>query len=162
MRGHWNLYSAPDAIDIRSQLVTYGPHTLPVSVPVQYNRGMSKPSANGENGRDASGRFAKGNAGGLGNPFARRVSQLRSLIVEELADDDLQAIVRRMVDDAKAGDKAAAKLLLSYAIGKPAEPVCGPDHAEAHELDAEAAKLNAERRRELAGPSELDGMLGRY
>ncbi len=33
---------------------------------------MSGPSTNGNNGRDASSRFAKGNSGGPGNPFARR------------------------------------------------------------------------------------------
>ena len=120
---------------------------------------MAPPSQNGGNGRDAGGRFTKGNPGGPGNPFARRVSRLRSLIVEELADDDLQAIVSKMVADAKAGDTAAAKLLFSYAIGKPTDPVCQPDHVEAHELDTEAAKLDAERRRLIAGPSDIDRLL---
>jgi hypothetical protein len=32
------------------------------------------PMGNGANGRDAHGRFAKGNAGGPGNPFARRTA----------------------------------------------------------------------------------------
>ena len=122
---------------------------------------MELPSTNGGNGRDAGGRFTKGNPGGPGNPFARRVSRLRSRIVEELTDDELQAIVRKMIADAKDGDKAAAKLLLSYAIGKPTDPVCEPDHVEAHELDTAAATLDAERRRQLAEPSELDELLAR-
>ena len=120
---------------------------------------MAGPSPNGGNGRYAGGRFTKGNPGGPGNPFARRVSRLRSLIVEELADGDLQAIVRKMIADAKDGDKAAAKLLLSYGIGKPTDPVCQPDHVEAHELDAAADAMNAERRRLMAEPSELDRLL---
>lgn len=124
---------------------------------------MPRPSPKGGNGRpgspDAGGRFGTGNPGGPGSPFARRVSRLRSLIVEEMADDDLQAIVRKMIADAKDGDKAAAKLLLSYAIGKPADPVCQPDHVEAHELDAEAAKRDAERRRLIASPSDMDHLL---
>src|SRR5205085_4146516 len=39
------------------------------------------PSPNGGNGHDSQGRFAKGNKGGPGNPFARRVGRLRSLLV---------------------------------------------------------------------------------
>src|SRR5437016_2738897 len=35
------------------------------------------PSANGDYGHDSRGRFAKGNKGGSGNPFARRVGRLR-------------------------------------------------------------------------------------
>ena len=107
------------------------------------------------------GRFTKGNPGDPGNPYARRVSRLRSLIVEELTDGDLQAIVRKMIATAKAGDKVAAKLLLSYAAGKPTDPVCQPDHVEAHELNTTAETLNAKRRRMMAGPCELDELLAR-
>ena len=120
---------------------------------------MDRPSPNGANGRDASGRFTKGNPGGPGSPFARRVSRLRSLIVQELTDDDLQAIVRRLVADAREGDLSAAKLLLTYAVGKPTEPVCEPDRIEAHERDTATAMLYAEQRRQLAEPSDLDGLL---
>lgn len=123
---------------------------------------MGRPSPNGGNGRDTSGRFTKGNPGGPGNPFARRVSQLRSLVVEVLTDEDLRAIVDKMIDDAKNGDKAAVKLLLSYAIGKPTVPVCQPDHVDTHELESEAEKLDAERRQMLAGPNDLDRMLANF
>ena len=34
------------------------------------------------NGHEANGRFALGNQGGPGNPFARRVAQLRKVILE--------------------------------------------------------------------------------
>ena len=54
-------------------------------------KSMDRPSPNGENGRDVGGRFTKGNPGGPGNPFARRVSQLRSLIVEN--DDQKVGVV---------------------------------------------------------------------
>ena len=85
------------------------------------------PSTNRQNGRDASGRFAKGNSGGPGNPYARRTARLRSLIAESVSDDDLQEIVSKLVDDAKQGDQAAVKLLLSYLVGKPGDaPRSGP------------------------------------
>ena len=38
---------------------------------------MKEPLANGDNGRDKQGRFAVGNKGGPGNPYARRVAQMR-------------------------------------------------------------------------------------
>ena len=33
-------------------------------------------------GRDASGRFTRGNKGGPGNPFARQVGQLRKALLQ--------------------------------------------------------------------------------
>jgi len=110
---------------------------------------MTRPSTNGDNGRNAGGRFAKGNAGGPGNPFARRVAQLRSLIVETITDDDMAAIVRRLVEDAKNGDKAALKMLLSYAIGTPTGPVCEPDDVEVHDMRTATAMLSAESDRKM-------------
>ena len=115
---------------------------------------MDEPSANGENGRDAGGRFAKGNAGGPGNPFARRVSRLRSLIVQELTDEDLQAIVRKLIADAKGGDLPAVKLLLGYAIGRPGTPACEPDEVDAHEHRSAAAVLQADGLRQYSEHQE--------
>ncbi len=81
---------------------------------------MKAPSPNGTNGRDAGGRFAKGNLGGPGNPFARRVAQLRAVIVESVTDADLAAVVRTLIDAAKGGEPWAVKELLDRCIGKPA------------------------------------------
>ena len=58
-------------------------------------------------GRDNKGRFARGNKGGTGNPFNRRVAGLRQLLLERVSDDDLAAIVDKMIDMAKEGDLAA-------------------------------------------------------
>src|SRR5438067_2077329 len=38
--------------------------------------------------RDADGRFVKGNRGGPGNPFARRVAELRRELLEAVSADD--------------------------------------------------------------------------
>src|SRR5262245_18489356 len=46
------------------------------------------PSPNGVNACDSRGRFAKGNRGGTGNPFARRVARLRTLLLEIVSEDD--------------------------------------------------------------------------
>jgi hypothetical protein len=105
------------------------------------------PSPNGSNGRDTSGKFAKGNSGGPGNPYARRVAQMRSIIAQEFTDEDLHQVARKLVDMAKNGDLAAAKLLLSYSVGRPVEPACDPDHVDAQEENTRAEELEAKARR---------------
>ena len=77
------------------------------------------PSANGLNGRSTNGQFAKGNKGGPGNPYARRVAGLRKVLLEAVGDEGLSEIVKGMVSAAKGGDVAAAKLLFSYILGRP-------------------------------------------
>ena len=75
------------------------------------------PSTNGPDGRDARGRFAKGNTGGPGNPHARKVAQLRSALLRAVSAGDLRAVVTQLVDQAKAGDVQAARLLLDRLFG---------------------------------------------
>jgi hypothetical protein len=84
-------------------------------------------------GRDEKGRFARGNKGGPGNPFNRRVAALRQLLLERVSDDDLAAIVDRLVRLAREGDLGAARLVLAYAVGRPA-PVVEPDRLDLEEM----------------------------
>ena len=95
---------------------------------------MTTRSTNGTNGRNSNGQFAKGNPGGPGNPYARHVARLRASLIEAVGDDGLKDIVQGMVTAAKGGDVAAAKLLLSYLLGKPVESV-EPDYVEIHERE---------------------------
>src|SRR5439155_1388889 len=74
-------------------------------------------------GRDAQGRFAAGNKGGPGNPFARRVAQLRSILLETVTDEEMRIVAGALVVKAKFGDLAAIKLLFQYLLGKPAATV---------------------------------------
>ena len=90
------------------------------------------PSANGATGRDQRGRFAKGNAGGPGNPFARRTAQLRRVLSTAVSEEDIAAVARHLLERAKAGDVAAAKLLFAYAIGQPT-PAVDPDTLDRQE-----------------------------
>jgi hypothetical protein len=92
------------------------------------------PSPNGDNGRDASGRFATGNAGGPGNPFGRLVARLRSVFCRRITEQDIEAIADKLIEKARAGDVSAARLLLSYGIGKPTEAV-NPDTLDLAEWD---------------------------
>jgi hypothetical protein len=91
----------------------------------------AKRASEGE--RDARGRFVAGNKGGPGNPFGRRTAQLRKAMIAAVNDDDLQAIMAKMVELAKSGDVAAAKLVLAYAVGRPAE-AADPDRVDVEEF----------------------------
>ena len=85
------------------------------------------------NGHDAKGRWAKGNPGGPGNPFARQVAKLRKVIINRLTEEDLLAITEALLAKAKEGSVGAAKLLLAYALGKPASAP-DPDRLDGQEL----------------------------
>jgi hypothetical protein len=49
------------------------------------------------------------------------VAALRRALLAAVTEDDLQAITRALIEKARGGDVAAAKLLLQYTLGKPAE-----------------------------------------
>ena len=78
------------------------------------------PSTNGKNGgRDSRGRFAKGNGGGPGNPFARQVAKLRGALLKAVKPADLTEIIAGLVAAAKGGDVSAAKVLFDRTLGPP-------------------------------------------
>jgi hypothetical protein len=83
-------------------------------------------------GRDAGGRFVRGNKGGPGNPHARRVAELRSALLEAVTPERVRCLAERLYERALGGDTAAAKLLLAYALGRPAPPV-DPDRLDLDE-----------------------------
>src|SRR6516162_3209900 len=92
--------------------------------------GSDTEAANG--GRDSSGRFTKNNPGGPGNPYARYTAAMRKAFADEATGDDLRQIARAMIDKARQGDVAAAKLVCSYTMGKPLEGA-HPDRLDADE-----------------------------
>lgn len=73
---------------------------------------------NGANGRDAGGRFALGNAGGPGNPYARKVAQVRATLMRAVKLQDIKAIVQSLIERAKNGDVVAAREVLDRILGK--------------------------------------------
>ncbi len=81
------------------------------------------PSRNGPNGgRDAQGQFAKGWKGGPGNPHAKKVGQLRSALLDAVTVEDMRAIVRKLIELAKAGNIQAAREVLDRCLGKSGRP----------------------------------------
>jgi hypothetical protein len=82
---------------------------------------MTPPSPNGDNGRTTGGRFAAGNPGGPGNPYAKRIGELRSALLQAVTDEDWTAMIRKLIDEAKAGERWAIGELLTRVLGKPTE-----------------------------------------
>ncbi len=84
---------------------------------------MSPPSPNAGNGRDGRGRFAKGNCGGPGNPHARHVGQLRSALLAAVTREDIEAVVRKLIELAKSGNIQAATEILDRCLGRAVQPI---------------------------------------
>jgi hypothetical protein len=84
-------------------------------------------------GRDsASGRFTAGNHFGKGNPHARRMAALRTAFLEAATPERLKELGEKLLAAALAGDWQAAKLLLPFALGRPADAV-NPDTLDVDE-----------------------------
>ena len=86
-----------------------------------------------ENGRDAQGRFTKGNRGGPGNPHARRCAHLKQLLQSATSDEEVLQVLAVLKRLALGGDVQAIKLFLAYQIGTPAE-MPDPDTLDQQEL----------------------------
>jgi hypothetical protein len=84
--------------------------------------------------RTPNGRFARGNAGGPGNPFGRKVAQFRQALLSTITDDDIQRVGKLLLEMALARDVAAMKLFLQYAVGKP-QVVVEPDRVDIDEWE---------------------------
>jgi hypothetical protein len=109
-----------------------GAAAVPAAVippPLAAPAGAQVPPASG---RDAGGRFAQGNAGGPGNPFARRVGALRRALLDFVTPQRLSELAQALFEPALGGDVAAARLLLAYTLGQPA-PAHDPDREDLDE-----------------------------
>lgn len=89
---------------------------------------MVSPIKKGSNGsaqlvdgyvRGEGGKFGKGNKGGPGNPYAKRLNELRKSLYAAISTNDVQEILAAMIEGAKKGDVQAAKLVLGYVVQQP-------------------------------------------
>jgi hypothetical protein len=110
------------------------PQTNPSSSHHRDKPPRSDAGASPQEGRSANGRFAKGNPGGPGNPFARQVAAMRQEFFTAVTGEDIAAIARVMIEKAKEGDVAAARIVLQYTLGKPAATV-DPDRLDEMEWE---------------------------
>jgi hypothetical protein len=79
---------------------------------------------------DASGRFAKGNRGGPGNPHARQVAALRREFMKVYTPERINRLAEALYGLAVIGSLPAIRLAFEYTVGKPVKTV-DPDVVEA-------------------------------
>lgn len=78
------------------------------------------PSTTDSNGNHRpDGRFVAGNKAGKGNPYAKKVADLRAALFEAVTPADLAEVVKKLTDQAKGGDVASIKELLQRLLGPP-------------------------------------------
>ena len=83
------------------------------------SNGQPLPTAG--NGRDTHGQFAPGNRIGKGNPFGKRVNEIRGELINALTTEDIRAVASALIEKAKSGDIPAVRELFDRTIGKPQE-----------------------------------------
>jgi hypothetical protein len=69
--------------------------------------------------RDGKGRFQRGHPGGPGNPFAAKVAKLRSALLNAVTEHDIAEVIDALKKNAKQGDVASIRELLSRCLGEP-------------------------------------------
>ena len=91
---------------------------------------------NGDNGRKADGKFAKGNkiAKGHKGPHAKRRAEITRRLLNA-AEDEIDTVIASLVRAAKRGKPWAVKEVLDRCIGRPATE----DRREPEEVEADAA-----------------------
>jgi hypothetical protein len=79
-----------------------------------------QPSPAGDNGssRDARGRFGAGNKLGRGNPYAKRVQEIRAALLEAVDPEAIKTAVLKLMEAATAGDRLALAEVLDRTVGK--------------------------------------------
>lgn len=81
------------------------------------------PKPNDDYGRTPNGKFAKGNKGGPGNPFAQKLNQLRTAFYEVTTPEAIREVAKKLIDTALHGEGVAAiaatKLLFQYVLSTP-------------------------------------------
>jgi hypothetical protein len=86
--------------------------------------------------RDVLGRFVKGCRPGPGNPHSAAIARNRAVLIEAVSVEELREVVRGLLEQALAGDIAAAKLILERCCGKPEPSTTAPTVAIQNVLSA--------------------------
>jgi hypothetical protein len=96
---------------------------------------QAAPSTNGgDGGKDpVTGRFVAGNRLSRGNPHFRTLAANRSAILKVVGPEQVEQLTRALLCRALDGDLDAARVLLSYSVGRPGG-VVDPDAQDADEL----------------------------
>ena len=111
---------------------------------------MSDTPSNGTNGRDAKGRFTKGNPGGPGNPHAGAVRRWRRALIETVTVEDIKAVIAGLVAKAKKGERWAVKELLDRCLGRPIRDLLAGRKVRSECADIRALLVSPATRRGFA------------
>jgi hypothetical protein len=113
---------------------------------------MHVPSSNGSNHRHLNGRFLKGNPGGPGNPYAKKIAALRGAMLSVVTEKDMKSICTTLVGLAKQGDVAAAKFVFGYVLGPSGVAVASDEEDEtARQKQEIVMRLSGEEIKKLLG-----------
>lgn len=107
----------------------------PQSVPVaeQERLGAERPAGEAERKeRDGRGRFVPGNGGGPGNPFGRRVAELRKRMLAAISDEVIDELILKAIELGRGGDLAAIKFVVQYCVGRSGQ-TANPDRVDVEE-----------------------------
>jgi hypothetical protein len=107
----------------------------------------------------SDGRFAPGNKAGQGNVNNKRMSRLRTALLAAASPEQVQQVIRKLGEQAIAGDVAAARVYLDHVVGKPPQAIeLGGLHVEPlFPPEAQQRMLSDPRAVELA--CQLDAIL---
>jgi len=72
-------------------------------------------------GRDSTGRFLPGHPGGPGNPHVAQVARLRSAMLRAVSEDQIQAVVSKLLELALRGNVPASREILDRCLGRAAD-----------------------------------------
>jgi len=84
--------------------------------------------------RGPQGRFCVGNRAAAGRSPGRRALALRTALLDAITPAKVKKIAKALMERAEQGDVAAAKVVLAYSVGRPAEAV-DPDELAAQEYE---------------------------
>jgi hypothetical protein len=96
---------------------------------VSINRDETAPEAPpepGSAGRDHLGRWVRGCAPGPGRPPAAREEAYREVLRSVASPEDLGAVFEKIMERARAGDVAAARLVMQQLVGPPGAAMSQP------------------------------------
>lgn len=79
-----------------------------------------KPRANGADGRNSKGQFAKGNSLSVGNKSHtnEKAKALKETLIESITKKDIKAIGKKLITKAKSGDVHAAREIFDRLWGR--------------------------------------------
>ena len=88
----------------------------------------ANPRSIGKDGRDSKGKFQKGNTlsrGNSGGGNKEKAKKLKRALIDAVSEEDIIAVVRKMVMQAKNGDAAARKELFDRLWGRAKQEIEG-------------------------------------